>query len=195
MAITVLPVGTHTIQLVVSDATLSATNETPIEVITAGEAVNRLASSLSSNFPRPQPLLAALNAAIASADRSNPTAAINQLLAFQNKVRAQVEPLDPALAAALIQSAQEVIDALSGGNTNPGGHPHGRFISVSRQSNGRVAMQFSGQRARAYIIEASTNLTDWKMVGVAMTGSDGSAAFEDQQARRFDRRFYRVVLP
>jgi hypothetical protein len=195
VAVTVLPVGTHSIQLVVSDGSLSNTNGVTIEVITAAEAVNRLAATLGSDVPRPQALLAALNAAIASADRSNPTSAINQLLAFQNQIRAQVEPLDPALAASLIQSAQEIIDALSGGQTNPGGRPHGRFTSVTRQSNGRVRLQFSGEPERRYIVEASTNLTDWEMIGAATGAADGSLAFEDAQAPRFTQRFYRMVSP
>jgi len=35
---------------------------------------------------------------------------VNELRAFQNKVRAQIEPLNPGLAAQLIAAAQQVID-------------------------------------------------------------------------------------
>jgi len=88
-----------------------------------------------------------------------------------------------------------VIDALSGGNTNPGGQPRGRFTSVTRQDNGRVYLQFVGESARRYIIEASTNLVDWEMIGVATGGLDRTLGFEDSQTMRFAWRFYRVISP
>jgi hypothetical protein len=195
VAVTILPMGTHSITLVVSDGTLSATNSVSVEVITEAEAVNRLVAGLSSSPGNVQSLAAALRAALASIDRSHPTAAINQLLAFQNQVRAQVAPLDAALAASLIQSAEEIIDALTDGNTNAGGRPHGRFISVARQSNGHVRMQFSAGGVGPYLIEASTNLVDWELVGVAGLRTDGAYEFEDSQATRHSSRFYRVREP
>jgi hypothetical protein len=63
-------------------------------------------------------LLASLDAALASVRRGDAVSASNQLRAFQNKVLAQVEPLDPALAAVLTQLAEETIGALRGGNIN-----------------------------------------------------------------------------
>jgi hypothetical protein len=138
---------------------------------------------------------ATLAAAIASIDRSNPMAAINQLQAFQNQVRAQVAPLDAALADTFIQAAQQAIDALSGGNTNPGGHAQGRFTSLTRQPGGRAQLHFSGEAGRRYIIEASTNLTDWEMIGVAAGEADGSFGFEDARSAMFPSRFYRVLAP
>ena len=113
VAVAVLPVGTHTILLVVNDGTLSDTNVISIEVITASEAVNRLAATLNSDVSRAQPLAAVLRAALASIDRSNPTSALNQLMAFQNQIRAQVAPIDATLAQMLIAAAQEIMDALS----------------------------------------------------------------------------------
>jgi hypothetical protein len=50
---------------------------------------------------------------------------------FQNKVRAQMGRRDPALAASLIQMAQEIIEALSAGNSKPVGRRTGRFISLA----------------------------------------------------------------
>jgi hypothetical protein len=144
---------------------------------------------------RSAPLRAALAAAIASIDRSNPTAAINQLQAFQNQVRAQVAPLDAALADTFILDAQQAIDALSGGNTNPGGHAQGRFTSLTRQPSGPIRLQFSGEPGRRYIIEASANLSDWEMIGVAAGEADGSFAFEDARSASFPSRFYRVLAP
>jgi len=54
-----------------------------------------------------------LKAATASTDRGQNVAAANQLHAFQNKVRAQIAPSDPALAQLWIHMAQEIIDALN----------------------------------------------------------------------------------
>jgi hypothetical protein len=65
-------------------------------------------SNLATN--RLQPLLASLNAARASFASENLEPGINQLNAFQNKVRAQVAPSDPALADQLLQAAQRIID-------------------------------------------------------------------------------------
>jgi len=49
-----------------------------------------------------RPLIATAKAALASLDEGNMHAGISQLQAFQNKIRAQVAPTDPALADALI---------------------------------------------------------------------------------------------
>jgi len=49
-----------------------------------------------------------------NADRRHSVSAINQLRAFQNKVRAQAEPLDSALAESLIQSVQQIIEPVAG---------------------------------------------------------------------------------
>ena len=110
-------------------------------------------------------------------------------------VCAQVAPLDSALAATFIQKAQEVIDVLSGGLTNPGGRPHGRFTSVTRRANGQVQMDLSAEPGRIHILETSSNLVDWEMIGVAAKEADGSFAVEDPNAARFPNRFYRLVSP
>jgi DNA-binding beta-propeller fold protein YncE len=109
---TVLPVGTHAIQLAVSDGMLSATNSFTIEVITTVRAVSLLVSIVESQVTKPHPLLATLTAALASIQRGNSIAAMNHLRAFQNQLQAQVAPLDPALAAELSQSAQQIAVAL-----------------------------------------------------------------------------------
>jgi uncharacterized delta-60 repeat protein len=195
VAVTVLPVGAYSIQLVVNDGLLTDTNAIDVEVITTAQAVEQLVAAASLGVSRSAPLRATLAAGIASIDRSNPTAAINQLQAFQNQVSAQVAPLDAALADTFIQAAQQAIDALSGGNTNPGGHSQGRFTSLTRQPSGPIRLQFAGEPGRRYIIEASTNLTDWAMIGVATGEADGSFAFEDPQSARFPSRLYRVLAP
>jgi hypothetical protein len=57
---------------------------------------------------RQQPLLATLKAAAASFERGNLVAGLNQLHAFQNKVRAQLT--NPVLAERLTEAAQVIID-------------------------------------------------------------------------------------
>ena len=59
-----------------------------------------------------QPLVASLKAAGASFDRGSVGSGINQLGAFQNKVRAQVGPVDAKLAVELTRAVQVVIDAM-----------------------------------------------------------------------------------
>lgn len=58
-----------------------------------------------------KPLLTSLLAAAESFDRGSISSGNNQLRAFQDKVRAQVAPENPALAAELIAAAQQFIDA------------------------------------------------------------------------------------
>lgn len=60
-------------------------------------------------------LCASLNAAAASFDRGNMAAGVNQLRAFQNKVRAQSgKAISSATANALIAAAQRIIRAVTG---------------------------------------------------------------------------------
>ncbi len=194
MAVVVLPLGMHLLDLVVSDGWLTATNGYTVEVISTAKAARRLETAVGVGVSRSEPLLATLSAALASIDRRNPVSAINQLLAFENKVSAQTAPLDPVLAASFIQAAQDVIAALSGGNTNPSGRPHGRFESIVRQPDGRVQLQLSREPGRLYILEASTNLVDWEMIGVADDHGDGTFGLEDPNGGKFPSRFYRVQV-
>ena len=88
-----------------------------MEVVTGAQAVQKLIqilneSALSGN--QADPLMIALNAASDSFDRGNPRAGVNQLKAFQNKVRAQLSPDNRPLAIALIQAVQKIIDRFAG---------------------------------------------------------------------------------
>jgi hypothetical protein len=74
-----------------------------------------------SNLSAKRPLLASLEAALSwlrreaalsSLGRSEPVFFLNQLQSFQNKVRAQVEPLDPVFAMRLTGLAQKIASAL-----------------------------------------------------------------------------------
>jgi hypothetical protein len=111
MAETVLPVGTHTVDLVVSDGIATSTNSITVSVVSSGQAVELLIALVdSSAVGKPKPLTASLSAAKASIERGNRGAAANQLRAFQSKVQVQVS--DTVLAQQFIEAARQVIEAL-----------------------------------------------------------------------------------
>jgi hypothetical protein len=87
--------------------------EMQTSTVTPAQAVQHLLDLVSSHWRRPQPLSATLDAALASVERGNVTAAVNQLQAFQSKVRAQVAPSDPLLAGTLLQEANGLIISLT----------------------------------------------------------------------------------
>ena len=116
IAVVVLPVGTNYITLMVSEGPASLQQTISGAVISLAQAVDQLEAVVNdADISQKQSLIASLNAALGAIDRSNPTAAINQLQAFQNQVSAQISPLDPALAQTLIDEAQSIINALSAG--------------------------------------------------------------------------------
>ena len=68
-----------------------------------------IAEDSSLDIKKKKPLLATLEAALASFERGNVISGINQLKAFQNQVVAQVARIDAALADELINRAQGII--------------------------------------------------------------------------------------
>ncbi|HXA45690.1 MAG TPA: LamG-like jellyroll fold domain-containing protein, partial [Candidatus Angelobacter sp.] len=191
VAVVVLPVGTNLITLSVSDGHASNQQTITVEVITLAQAVERLLDLVNTDVAQAQALAATLSAAIQSIDRGNPTAAINQLLAFQNKVTAQIAPLNPTLAGTLVDQAQTIIDILASG----GAKVHGKISATLNRANGRLHLNFSAPLGQIYIIEASTNLLDWQMIGVAKDQGDGTCGFDDPNSMRMSVRFYRIVAP
>ena len=159
--------------------------------LTPAELVEQLIAQVNaSDLQHKQPLLAALNAALASIERGNCHPAVGQLGAFQNKVRAQIS--DAVLANELIEGAGQVIAAL---DCEDSPRVAAKIRSLKRQTNGRLQIQIEGAANQAYLIEASTNLTDWQAVGLAKINEDGSFEFEDPEAPNHQSRFYRVVNP
>ena len=187
-----LPVGGHSLALVVNDGRLAATNAFTLEVLTSAQVAERLIAQVNSTWPHSRPLVATLSAALASIERGNPVSAINQLLAFQSKVRAQVGPRDPALAATFIKAAQEIIEALRAGASQPGDPPRGRFTSVSHKSDGGAKVQFAAPTGPIYLVEASTDLVTWETIGLAEDQGGGTFAFADADAAKFPCRYYRI---
>ncbi len=113
----VLEVGDHTIKLMVDDGQASDSDIITVHVLTAGEAVDDLILQVDQadlGRKNKRPLFASLKAATASLDRGSFDAGVGQLRAFQNKIRAQIAPGDPALAQSLIRSAQDILDAIEG---------------------------------------------------------------------------------
>jgi len=190
IAVVVLPVGTNSITLMVSDGLASSGQTITVAVITLAQAVDQLEAVVNADVAKQQSLAAILNAALGSIDRSNPTAAINQLQAFQNQVSAQISPLNSALANTLIDEAQNIINTLSAG----GAASH-KALKAAAQANGKLHLNFSGIHQQTYIIEASTNLVDWQMIGVANDNGDGTFDFDDAVSTQIPARYYRVVIP
>jgi len=108
--------GCHTVSLTVSDGKGGSSScQTNLCVISAGEAVGQcidLVESTDVARKNKRPLIATLKAAAASFERGNFGAGLNQLHAFQNKVRAQIAPSNPAAADAFIACSQAIIDAV-----------------------------------------------------------------------------------
>ncbi len=192
VAVVVLPVGGHSLALVVNDGKRAATNAFTLEIITVAQAVKRLIAQVTASWPRSQPLVATLSAVLASLDRGNAITADNQLAAFQNKVQAQVAQNDPALAAAFTRAAQEIINALLAGGSHHGGRPYVKCISVSSPAHGRARMQFAAPAEWVCVVEASTDLVTWEAIGLAEDQGDGTFAFEDENAAKFAGRYYRI---
>jgi len=192
VAVVTLPVGAHPILLVVTDGALSATNALSLRIFTPAQAVGELMNQVASSWSRSQPLIATLRAALASLERGNFIPAVNQLRAFQNKVQAQVARSDGALAGRFIQAAQHIVDAINGCEGGRQPHSRAKVTKVERLSNGRAHLRFSGERGSLYILEASTNLVNWEMIGVAVDQGDGTFSCEDGSTPKFPSRFYRI---
>jgi hypothetical protein len=194
------PVGANPIVLVVSDGLLEDTDTISVVVKSAAQAVQDLVAFLNGvTVPRnKQALLASLEAASASFADGNFTAGINQLEAFQHKVRAQVGPDDPVLADTLISLAQGIIDALAPSHGGAGAgllRTEMSFTAVRQLPNGRVKLHFPGWASRVYLIQASTDMVTWETIGTGRHLGKGAFEFEDAHASQRTQRYYRIALP
>jgi hypothetical protein len=197
VAVVVLPVGTNSITLMVNDGFASSQQTITVAVITIPQAIDRLTGLVMARVAKPQPLIASLSAALASVERGNRTAAIQQLQAFQHKVDAQVARRNPALARTLVKGAEEIIYALECGRDGDGRGPgceHGRIEAKDGRDHGGLSLEFSGTPGTVYIIEASTNLVNWATIGAATADENGNVSFTDAEADRHPARFYRVLV-
>ncbi len=69
-----------------------------------------------------------------------------------------------------------------------------RFLSVTLLTNGQAQLVFSGLPGQSYLIQASTNLSDWKPLSVLAVTNDPLPLI-DPDAADFTRRFYRALIP
>jgi PKD repeat protein len=191
VAVVNLPLGTHNIELVVSDGIALSTTRTALEIITSAEALGQLLTRVAVGS-RGRPLAATLGAALASLERGNQISAANQLRAFENQVRAQVVPEDPAKAAGLLAVADEILGAIGGLEENGMGKGRRPVVTVSRRGDGGVRLQVTtGGPGRRYLIETSSDLKDWRMIGVARFVAGQQWEFLDSSTN-WTQKFYRV---
>jgi len=64
---------------------------------------------------------------------------------------------------------------------------------IVKYQGGYPRLEFSSDKARTYLVEASTDLTQWDEIGAAEHDGNGNFHFEDMQAEAFPARYYRVV--
>jgi hypothetical protein len=174
---------------VVDDGEACDTNTVAISVLTANQAVKRLISAIDRAEVRKQrPLVATLSAALASLECGRSQSAINQLHAFQNKVRAQVS--DPGVSMRLIADAGRVITAFE---EEAAGTSDCRLRLSDLRSSHCVQLQLCAPPSRVYAIEVSTNLVDWQPIGMICSDAAGLGEFEEGNTHGGGCRFYRAV--
>jgi hypothetical protein len=60
---------------------------------------------------------------------------------------------------------------------------------------GQPLLQFAGVAGQPYLVQASTNLTDWTVIGTATDLGDGTFEFADPDWTNHSACFYRIILP
>lgn len=197
VAVVTLPVGTNMVTLVVSDGAATDTASVDVEVLTVRKAIERLLRVPVHDSTLPCGNKLWLNVTLLAAEvavqRGHLLLAIHWLALFQREVNALVAPRDAALAERLLAGTNEIMDVLREcvSCTKPRCH----WDRLVCRTNGRLQMHFSAPRGPVYLIEASTDLVQWQRIGVARPREEGEFEFEDTQAARWPRRFYRIVAP
>jgi hypothetical protein len=110
-----LAIGTHEITLTVNDGALNGVANEIVEVVSPAQGIGIIIAYIEEaglGRANERPLIASLKASSSSFDDCRTISAVNQLEAFQNKVRAQIAPSNPELADKLIEAAQQIIDAV-----------------------------------------------------------------------------------
>jgi Bacterial Ig domain/Bacterial TSP3 repeat len=116
---TCLLVGTRSVTLLVDDGQPEnhlGMATVAVEVLSASEALEDLILIVNDSVldrPTKRPFIATLKAAVAALDRGSVGAGLNQLKAFQNKVRAQIGKDNPDVAEEWVRITQEIMDGAS----------------------------------------------------------------------------------
>ena len=92
---------------------------------------------------------------------------------------------------------QHIQDALSEADGGPSPRPvvqaRGLINSFVPSAEAGGRLHFTGAPGQSYLVEGSTNLTDWETLGPATETEAGSFEFGD--AAGLPIRFYRVTAP
>ena len=70
-----------------------------------------------------------------------------------------------------------------------------RFYRISMPTDRAYGLNFIGQSNASYRVWASTNLTNWELLGTANVTSNGWFQFLDFDSARWPQRFYRAGAP
>ena len=157
-----------------------------------------IAAVKAANVPRNrQPLLASLLAAKDSFNLGNIKSGINQLRAFKNKLRAQVAPGAPLLAAALGLAADQVIQSVDpSGTISPAmvGTSSAVVQGVIPQSHGRIRIKGGATPGAFCQVQYTTDLVTWSVLGKAAEVKDGTYLFDDAGAGSHAACIYRMIV-
>jgi hypothetical protein len=63
---------------------------------------------------------------------------------------------------------------------------------VEPQPGGKVKFKVNAAACWVQLVEASTNMVDWEVIGVPTVQLDGTFEFVDPDAAKFPGRFYRI---
>jgi len=181
------------------------TSDEIASIVTAGAAGkcfgNPLLAQLISfvktaNVPRNrQALLASLLAANESFILGNTKAGINQLRAFKNKLRAQVAPDAPLLAATLAAMADQVIASVDPSAVlSSSSLLTGAIRELSQQSHGRVRVKAAATPGSICSIQYTTDFLRWFSTGTAAEVKDGIYVIDDHAAGAHPSCIYRVLV-
>ncbi len=66
--------------------------------------------------------------------------------------------------------------------------------TITQLPDGRVQFAFTGALGRSYLIQASTNLTDWQDVST-ITASGGTLSYTNSPGSGSPHRFFRLKSP
>ena len=72
---------------------------------------------------------------------------------------------------------------------------HATMSSTVHLTSGHMQLEILGDAGQVYLIQASTNLTDWATLATRAADNEGVIAFEDAEAGVGRLRFYRVREP